>query len=476
MTQHKAMDQRLAMLRDIRYHRAAGSRWDSDESDREDMDTAPTLPMFHYTIREMLEAGAGLRAEALARARTEARAQSEAMEQEWRELARPEKAAQMRAMADLLKQQYDHMIKMMQLDQINWMIARQQASFDTDWEKVIQKFLSKLAPVLSLWGILPRAEKHHYPWVVELQGEAQQLFHWQTWVGEGFAAALASGVAEHGVDPFHICQGHRTYQVFAHGATLLVGVQPVHTITKFLEHAADRAVQQGMICLSSKPAPAIFTGGHYKLCQLEYYYALENSDSAGKCQRKAVHQCLRKHCLPLSRVQDCKRTILWWCQQCQDFTTMATTPTVLPAWADKAMWYRRFPDQPPQDIGAWCSPSHADPLLPLPMTWYDWSRYVKQLQRRKAGGMDGITYELVRDAPMVLQRVIFDGVNAMLEGQRLPADWKGGIVRLLTKREPASQIENMRPVTLLQVTYKLFTSVVSDRVSYAMERGGTLED
>eukprot|EP00961_Rhodomonas_salina_P243693 3292919-Rhodomonas_salina.1 len=140
------------------------------------------------------------------------------------------------------------------------------------------------------------------------------------------------------------------------------------------------------------------------------------------------------------------------------------------------MRYRLFPAPPPPDIGAWCAPSHADPLLPRPMTWYDWSRYVKQLPLRKAGGTDGITYELVRDAPMALQRVIFDGVNAMLAGQRLPADWKGGIVRLLTKREPASQIENMRPVTLLQVTYKLFTSVVSDRVSYAMEQEGTPED
>eukprot|EP00961_Rhodomonas_salina_P114963 1546945-Rhodomonas_salina.1 len=64
----------------------------------------------------------------------------------------------------------------------------------------------------------------------------------------------------------------------------------------------------------------------------------------------------------------------------------------------------------------------------------------------------------------------------MLAGHRLPADWKGGTVLLLTKREPASQIENMRPVTLLQVTYKLFTSVVSDRPSFAMEGGGLLED
>eukprot|EP00961_Rhodomonas_salina_P103880 1397774-Rhodomonas_salina.1 len=65
-------------------------------------------------------------------------------------------------------------------------------------------------------------------------------------------------------------------------------------------------------------------------------------------------------------------------------------------------------------------PCHADTMLPRPMTWYDWEKYVRQLPQGKAGGTDGVTYELVKDAPLALQQVIFWGVNAMLAGQPLP--------------------------------------------------------
>eukprot|EP00961_Rhodomonas_salina_P036154 485841-Rhodomonas_salina.1 len=64
----------------------------------------------------------------------------------------------------------------------------------------------------------------------------------------------------------------------------------------------------------------------------------------------------------------------------------------------------------------------------------------------------------------------------MLAGQAPPPHWKGGVIQLLTKRDLNSQIENLLPVTLLQVAYKLFTSVVADRLSHEMEGAGMLED
>eukprot|EP00961_Rhodomonas_salina_P001701 23573-Rhodomonas_salina.1 len=106
------------------------------------------------------------------------------------------------------------------------------------------------------------------------------------------------------------------------------------------------------------------------------------------------------------------------------------------------------------------TPRHTAPILPLQLTWSDWERYVRRLPHRKAGGEDGVTYELVREAPLRLQQVILEGVNAMLTGKALLQHWKGGlgVIQLLTKLDHNSHIENLSPVTLLQVADNHFTS------------------
>ncbi len=91
------------------------------------------------------------------------------------------------------------------------------------------------------------------------------------------------------------------------------------------------------------------------------------------------------------------------------------------------------------------------------------------LPTRKAVGADGVCYEMRRDALPGLKTMLLGAVNSMLHGHPLPTAWKGGVVLLLTKREPASMLENLRPVTLLQTTYKLFTAVVAYRLSFSME-------
>jgi len=111
-----------------------------------------------------------------------------------------------------------------------------------------------------------------------------------------------------------------------------------------------------------------------------------------------------------------------------------------------------------------------------PLSWGDWDWCIAHLHRRKAGGIDGITYELVKDAPIALQQVIFDAVNAMLREEIIPRTMKGGMVLFLTKRELVSQLENLRPVMLLQTTYKLFTTVINNRLQQAMEELAILEN
>eukprot|EP00961_Rhodomonas_salina_P063334 851164-Rhodomonas_salina.1 len=86
-----------------------------------------------------------------------------------------------------------------------------------------------------------------------------------------------------------------------------------------------------------------------------------------------------------------------------------------------------------------------------------------------------IPYEIIRHAPPSLQSLVWLGVNELLRGGSLPDSWKGGLVRLLTKREPSYCLENLCPITLLNTVYKIYTAVLTARFQRTMEQQGILE-
>eukprot|EP00961_Rhodomonas_salina_P241966 3268712-Rhodomonas_salina.1 len=71
--------------------------------------------------------------------------------------------------------------------------------------------------------------------------------------------------------------------------------------------------------------------------------------------------------------------------------------------------------------------------------------------------------------------MIVVGINYLLEGGTLPNHWKGGMVCLLTKREPLYCLKNLRPITLLNTVYKLYTAVLTVQFQRAMEQQGILK-
>jgi hypothetical protein len=84
-----------------------------------------------------------------------------------------------------------------------------------------------------------------------------------------------------------------------------------------------------------------------------------------------------------------------------------------------------------------------------------------------------MTYEIWKAAPEVLQRRLFEALNAALEGQQLPDDWLEANIRLLAKKEGYEHLlEFLRPVCLLPTKTKLYTSVITHRLSSAFEGQG----
>ena len=374
--------------------------------------------------------------------------------EEWAQQEIPIRARQIRERQKTLKKQYDKLIRTMQNTSIWQMENSKQQKLDMGGERELQSFMGKMQPMPSLWGVLPRSKARHYPWVLNLTPARAHEF--LDWVGYGVKAALEKGIQQHQGRVFHMRRDGMTIHVFQHSAERWkLGVQPLTAIAAFLETV--EMPTPGEIKLEADPTPTIFTERSDKLSQLEFYEGMECT----ACSRKCV-DCGTADLYPLSKVNQVgKREIDWWCTRCQKFRDLDFAEPDIPAWMTPLITVRKFSGRQ---------------LMHRTVDWRDWHWLILHLPRRKAGGADGITYELVRDAPVNLQAVILNAVNAMLQGTPIPRDQKGGVVRMLNKREPVSQTENLRPITLLQTTYKLFTTVINNRLQRAMEERAILEN
>ena len=96
---------------------------------------------------------------------------------------------------------------------------------------------------------------------------------------------------------------------------------------------------------------------------------------------------------------------------------------------------------------------------------------ISKLARGKAPGDDGILYEFLKDGPDNLLLAVLDAVNALLTKKAaMPSDWKGGLIKLLYKKGDPFLCKNYRPVVLLRACYKLYTSILTDRLYGIAER------
>ena len=122
-------------------------------------------------------------------------------------------------------------------------------------------------------------------------------------------------------------------------------------------------------------------------------------------------------------------------------------------------------------------PPDANESLAGEISLDDLRHRITQLARGKAPGDDGVPYEFLKDGPEELLSSVLDAVNALLTRKaRMPADWKGGSIRLLFKKGDPSMCKNYRPVVLLRACYKIYTSILTDRLYNIAERHNLLHD
>jgi len=89
---------------------------------------------------------------------------------------------------------------------------------------------------------------------------------------------------------------------------------------------------------------------------------------------------------------------------------------------------------------------------------------ISKMKNGKALGMDNITVELIKNGGMELLQRIFDLLLQIWDQERMPKEWEIGIICPIFKKGDCRECSNYRGITLLKITYKIFTCLIYNRL------------
>nr|BAC82621.1 pol-like protein [Danio rerio] len=99
----------------------------------------------------------------------------------------------------------------------------------------------------------------------------------------------------------------------------------------------------------------------------------------------------------------------------------------------------------------------------------DLDKALKSFKKGKSPGMDGLPLEFYQCFWDILAGVLLTVFNEFENFNKLPADFRLGIVSLLFKKDDKTILKNWRPITLLNTDYKFFTKILATRMSTVLE-------
>jgi len=104
-----------------------------------------------------------------------------------------------------------------------------------------------------------------------------------------------------------------------------------------------------------------------------------------------------------------------------------------------------------------------------PPTYNEVSNIIKKLRNNKVPGPGNIISELIQEGGRKLKHRIYMLILKIWEKEEIPADWENSIICLIYKKRVRMQCKNYRPITLLNVAYKIFATILCNRLSEIME-------
>lgn len=107
-------------------------------------------------------------------------------------------------------------------------------------------------------------------------------------------------------------------------------------------------------------------------------------------------------------------------------------------------------------------------MLTLPFTVEEVKKVVFELKQNKAPGPDGFLGEFYKRFWHIVKNDLMDLVNDFHNGYLDVERLNFGIITLIPKTKDAAQIQKFRPICLFNVSFKIITKVLMNRIDKVM--------
>ena len=105
------------------------------------------------------------------------------------------------------------------------------------------------------------------------------------------------------------------------------------------------------------------------------------------------------------------------------------------------------------------------------VTYTELGQVLKDMKNGKTPGTDGFTVEFYKFFGGDIGQILLESLNEALQKKELSITQKQGIITLIPKNnKPRELIQNWRPITLLNVDYKLLSGVFANRIKKVLPK------
>ena len=108
-----------------------------------------------------------------------------------------------------------------------------------------------------------------------------------------------------------------------------------------------------------------------------------------------------------------------------------------------------------------------------PFTLDEIENTIKRLPSHRSPGHDSVSYDTIKQKRATVAPILQVVFNTCLRFERIPEEWKRGVITLIPKKSADSQnVEDWRPISLLISVYKIFMKLVLARnMSWLVDSG-----
>jgi hypothetical protein len=109
-------------------------------------------------------------------------------------------------------------------------------------------------------------------------------------------------------------------------------------------------------------------------------------------------------------------------------------------------------------------------ILSAPFTEEEVFEAISQMEHNKAPGPDGFPAEFYQNCWTIVKNDLMALFTQLHSGDLPLYKLNFGVITLLPKKENATQIQQYRPICLLNVSFKIFTKVATIRISKIIQK------